>query len=564
MLKKKIVNILNEIADLLELQGVQFKPRAYRRGARAIAASRDDIMERYEHDTIREIDGVGKSMEKKVREIIETGSLDYLEKLREEVPAGLVEVMKIPDIGPKHTKKLYEELGIEDLESLKASAEAGEVAEVKGFGEKTQQKILHGIAMLEKISGRHLISEMLPVAEELVEYLRDDVERIEYAGSLRRRKETIGDIDILATGDPSVMDRFTAHDDVEEVLVKGETKSSVRLLGAIQVDLRLVKPESFGSALQYFTGSVEHNIQLRRLANDQNYKLSEYGLFEEETNERIEGETEEGIYDALGLQWIPPELREDAGEIDAAGTDALPDLVTLDAIRGDLQSHSDWSDGHYTVKEMAAAAQRHGYDYLAITDHSAGLTITSGMDAAAVVERDEEIGAAEDELGFHILSGIEVDIKKDGTLDMDDETLEGLDIVLGAVHSYFKLEEEEQTARIVDAFSTGLVDIFAHPTGRKIGEREPYDIDIIRLVEAAKQYDVVLEINASPIRLDLHATNARIAHENGVLLSLGTDAHRAGNLDFMRYGVDVARRAWLEPDDIINTRSYDDLISFLK
>jgi len=556
--------MFNEIADLLELKGVDFKPRAYRKAARKIESMKKDISHYYEEDNLKEIEGVGDAMEKKIKEIIDTGALEYLEELKEELPSGLIDVMRVPDIGPKSAKKLHEELGIKDLDSLKNEAEEGNIKDIKGFGEKTEKKIIDGIEMLEEISGRHLLDEVIPVAEEIIVFLEPKADKIEKAGSLRRWKETIGDIDILATGNSEeLMDAFAGYEEVEDVLVKGETKTSVRLKGGVQADLRVVDEESFGAALQYFTGAKEHNVPLRQIAIDKGYKLNEYGLFEKETDKKIAGETEEEIYNRLSLEWMEPELRENRGEIEAAKEGNLPNLVEVEDIRGDLQSHTDWSDGQNTVYEMAKEAQNMGYEYIALTDHSQGLSVAEGLTKEDLEKRKEEIKEAQEELDIHILDGIEVDIKKDGSLDMDHETLEELDIVLGAVHSNFKMDEKEQTDRIIQAFETNLIDIFAHPTGRKIGEREGYDVDINRLIDSATKNDVILEINASPQRLDLDSLDAREAMKRGVMISLGTDAHGLNHLNFMRYGVATARRAWLEAEDVLNTRSDEELMEIL-
>ncbi|MBS3816929.1 MAG: DNA polymerase/3'-5' exonuclease PolX [Candidatus Thermoplasmatota archaeon] len=563
-MNEEIAEIFNEIADLLDVKGVDFKPRAYRKAARKIGSMKDDVKEYYEDDSLKDIEGVGDAMEDKIEEIIETGSLEYLEELKEELPSGLIDVMNVPDIGPKSAKKLYEELGVEDLDSLKEEAEAGNIEELKGFGKKTQKKILQGIEMLEEISGRHLLNEVIPIAEDLIDHLGPKAEKIEKAGSMRRWKETIGDVDILATGErDELMETFVDHEEVEEVLVKGETKTSVRLKGGIQADLRVVEAGSFGAALQYFTGSKEHNVSVRQIAIDKGYKLNEYGLFRKDDEEKVAGGSEEGIYEELDLKWISPELREDRGEIEAAKEGSLPELVERDEIKGDLQSHSDWSDGHNTVFEVAEEAQNKGYEYIALTDHSQGLSVAGGLTSEDIKEREEEIDEVNEELDINVLSGIEVDIKKDGTLDMDSETLKELDIVLGAVHSNFKMDEEKQTERIKKAFETGLIDIFAHPTGRKIGEREGYEVNVSEMIQSAEENEVVLEINASPKRLDLDSLNAREAKEEGVTISLGTDAHGLNHLDYMKYGVATARRAWLETDDVLNTRSYEDLMDFI-
>ncbi len=565
MINKKVADILYEIADLLELQGVAFKPRAYTRAARNIESLKEDLAEYYDGDRLQDIEGVGKAIEDKIIEMIETGKLEYLDKLYEETPKGLIDVMRVPDIGPKKARKLYDELGVEDLEGLREKAEKGEISKLKGFGDRTEEKILRGIGMLEAVSGRHLMHEMIPLAHEMIQYVRDHADRIETCGSLRRWQETIGDIDILATGDTEViMDALVGFPHVEEVLARGETKTSVRLIGGIQADIRVVDSESFGAALQYFTGSKEHNVRLRQHAIDSGYKLNEYGLFDKDSQEKVAGETEEAIYETMGMAWIPPELREDHGEIDAALEGRLPDLVTTDDIKGDLQMHSDWSDGRNTMEEMVREAENRGYEYIAITDHSQGLTIANGLTANDLEERMEEIEHVRQNTDVRILNGIEVDIKKDGSLDMDSHVLEEMDIVLGAVHSNFAMDASTQTSRIKEAFSTGLIDIFAHPTGRKIGEREPYALNMNEIISAAVDHGVALEINASPVRLDLDSLDARQAMEAGAKISIGTDAHGIQHLDFMKYGVGVARRAWLECEDVINTYHYEGLMKFLE
>ncbi|NIQ06349.1 MAG: DNA polymerase/3'-5' exonuclease PolX [Candidatus Korarchaeota archaeon] len=566
MLNKDIANIFNEIADLLELKGVEYKPRAYRRAARNIEAMKEETIKNYyETDRLTDIEGVGKSLAAKIHEIIETGSLGYLEQLRNDVPERLRDVMGVPGLGPKSAKKLYEELGISDLGALKAKAEAGDIRKVKGFGKKTEQQILKGIRMLKEVSGRRLISEMMPIAKDLKEYLSPHTGHIAIAGSLRRWKETIGDIDMVSTGVSSkIMDTFVRYADVDEVLVRGETKTSIRLENGVRIDLRVVDAESYGAAVVYFTGSKAHNIALRKIANERDYKLNEYGLFERDTKNKIAGKTEEDVYKALSLSWIPPELREDRGELKAAKKNALPDLITLEDIKGDLQTHSDWSDGHHSIEEMAREAKQKGYEYIALTDHSEGIAVVEGMSMDDLDQRLTEIENAQKAIGITILNGVEVDIRKDGSLEMDTEALESVDLVIGAIHSNFKLNGKEQTQRIKDAFSTGLIDIFAHPTGRKIGVREPYEVNFSELCTVAKTYNVALEINAFPRRFDLDSEYARNAMQSDVMLSLGTDAHGLTHLDYMKYGVGVARRAWLEPKHLLNTRSYKELVQFLK
>jgi len=553
---------LYDVAELLELQGDRFRPRAYQRAARTIESMKQDISRYHQEGSLREIEGIGEALEDKISEIIETGSLTYLDDLKEEIPEGLLDVLKVPGIGPKKAKQMYDELEISSLEELKSAAEEGKIRGLDGFGAKTEEKILNGIKMLDKVSGRHLMNEIVPLADELIGSLEPVAERLEKAGSLRRWRETIGDIDILAVGDPEdLMEAFVSHEGIKEVLLRGDTKTSILFENGIQADLRVVEKGSFGAALQYFTGSKEHNVKLRQIAIDKGYKLNEYGLFEGE--DIIAGEEEEDIYHNLGMGWIPPELREDRGEIQAAVDDGLPDLVSLDDIKGDLQMHSHWSDGQNTIMEMAEEAQEMGYEYIAITDHTQSLSVAGGLNEDKVVSRQEEIDRVDSELDITVLSGMEVDILKDGSLDLNTETLESLDVVLAAVHSNFSLSSDVQTDRIIDAFSTGLVDIFAHPTGKKIGEREPYDVNLTEVIEAAVEYDVALEINAFPQRLDLDSLDAREAMRKGAMISLGTDAHGLQHLHFMKYGVGVARRAWLERKDVLNTKGIHELKKYL-
>ncbi len=562
MINKKVANVFYEIADLLDLQGNRFRPRAYRRAARTVESMNEDLMNYYEEGSLREIEGIGEALEDKISEFIETGSLGYLEDLKKELPEGLLKVMKVPGIGPKKAKKMYDELKISSLQDLKEAAEEKRIRKLDGFGAKTEEKILKGIEMLDKVSGRHLMNEIVPLADELIEILKPVADRIEKAGSLRRWRETIGDIDILTVGDTDELTKaFVSHQDIEEVIVSGETKTSILFENGIQADLRIVDRDSFGAALQYFTGSKEHNVKLRQIAIDKGYKLNEYGLFDDD--KAIAGEYEEDIYESLGMKWIPPEMREDRGEIPASIEDRLPVLVTLDDIKGDLQMHSNWSDGQNTITEMAEEAQDIGYEYVAITDHTQSLSVAGGLNEKKVVSRQEEIFKANEELDIDILSGMEVDILKDGSLDLQEETIESLDVVLAAVHSNFNLSSEVQTKRITDAFSTGLVDIFAHPTGKKIGEREPYELNLTQVIDAAVDHGVALEINAFPQRLDLDSLDAREAMDKGAMISIGTDAHGLQHLHFMKYGVGVARRAWLERENVLNTKGIDELKKYL-
>ncbi|MBS3772980.1 MAG: DNA polymerase/3'-5' exonuclease PolX, partial [Candidatus Thermoplasmatota archaeon] len=444
-------------------------------------------------------------------------------------------------------------LDVTTLDELEAAARNGDIRELKGFGAKTEQNILDGIAFARQSHDRFLLGFALPEADDIVMVLESHVSRIAVAGSLRRRKETIGDVDILAVADSDdIMEVFTGMDRVEKILVQGDTKSSVRLEGGLQVDLRIVGAESFGSALQYFTGSRDHNIAVRQRAIRQGYKLNEYGLFD--GDRQVAGETEEAVYGALGLAWIPPELRENRGEVDAAEKDTLPDLVTLEDVKGDLQMHTTWSDGSDTVEEMAKGARKLGHEYIAITDHVGSLRIAGGMDADQVAEQAEEIQAARDTIdGIHIFHGVEANIMKDGSLDVGGEIFDQVDVVLAGVHSAFRMDEAEMTERLVTAIEHPAVDIIPHPTCRRLQKREPISVDMEKVLQAAADNNVVMEINAYPERLDLNDAHARRAKERGVMLSIGTDAHRASHLRYYELGVAVARRGWLEKGDVINT-----------
>jgi DNA polymerase (family 10) len=469
------------------------------------------------------------------------------------------------------------------LKELRAAAERGEVASVSGLGEKTQETILEALRNRDEAATRTRLDRAEQFVKPLVDYLKQDekVERVEVAGSYRRRKETVGDLDILAISEDGAetVQHFVDYEDVTEVTSQGETRSTIILRSGLQVDLRVVPRESYGAALLYFTGSKAHNIALRNLALDRGFKVNEYGVFktadedqessQEEQKEgagkRVAGETESEIYNFFDLAYIEPELREDRGEIEAAKSSDLPELVTVDDIRGDLQVHTKASDGKASLEEMAQAAQARGYDYIAITDHSPNVAVTRGLDADALAARIEEIEKLNDQLDdILILTGIEVDILEDGTLDLPDDVLQRLDICVAAVHTYFDLPRDEQTERILRALDNPNVDIFVHPTGRRIGERPPYAVDMERVIEAALERGCYLEINANPERLDLNDVHARMAKEMGLKLAISTDAHSARTLDYMRFGVDQARRGWLTADDVLNTRTWDDLKRMLR
>ena len=570
MTNLEVAAILSEVADLLEIQGVRFKPQAYRRAAQAIETLPEDIADVAREERLDEIPGVGKSIAGKVREIVDTGSLAYLASLRRELPVGVQELTRIEGIGPKKAAVLSRELGIRSVDDLEAAAKAGRIRDLPGFGEKTEQNILAGIAMSRTAKKRHLLGYILPVAREIEERLAGlaSVRQVSLAGSIRRMKETIGDLDILATSTrpEEVMEVFSTLPGVTRVLARGTTKTSVVLATGVQVDLRVVEEGQFGAALQYFTGSKEHNIALRRLAIARNWRLNEYGLVDLASNRMVAGEDEAGIYRALGLAWIEPELREDRGEIEAARAGTLPDLVGYGSIRGDLHVHTRWSEGAHSVGEMAEAAAALGYEYIAVCDHAETLHIARGLSPERLADQVREIERINREGGSSVtvLSGTECNIGMDGRIDLPDSVLADLDVVVASVHSGFRQPEREMTERVVTAMHNDHVDIIGHPTGRILLAREPYRIDLAAVFEAAAALGVLLEINAFPGRLDLSDVNARSAREAGVRFSLGSDAHSRENLRYMELGVATARRGWLTADDIANTRPLAGLRRFLR
>ncbi len=577
----EIARVLKHFADLLEIKrGNQFRVRAYRNAARTVNTfprSIDTALE--EGEDLTKLHGIGEDMQGHIRDIAQTGTMPQYEELTAEVPESLIEIMNLEGMGPKRTAQLWQELGVRTLEGLQAAAESGDVAELDGFGEKTQQGILEEIERYTGMEERTLLAEADQYVRSLTEYLQDapGLERLEVAGSYRRRKETVGDIDILAIAgeEPErIMEYFTEYDSVAEVIAAGETRGTIRLESGLQVDLRVLEPKSFGAALMYFTGSKAHNVHLRKLAVDQGLRISEYGIFniedenlEEEgedpwAGEWLAGETEEEMYAQIGLPWIQPELREDRGEIEAAQKEELPSLIELKDIRGDLQMHSTWSDGKSSLEEMLVACRERGYEYFAITDHGPSLAMTQGLDAQKARQQWEEIKRLDEKYDdIRVLRGMEVDILKDGTLDMDEETLEELDLVVASIHSHLDLAPPAQTERILRALEHPQVHILAHPTERKIQEREPMVFDMEAVLEAAAEHDVAVELNAQPNRLDLSDVQTRLAKEIGARLVINSDAHRVEELAFMRYGVDQARRGWLEPGDVLNTLSLQDLLN---
>ena len=566
----EIAALFNEIADFLEIKGENpFRVRAYRRAAQAVEGLSEDVAAVAARGGLQEIPGIGKDLAGKIQEYLERGAVEYLDGLRTEIPPGVVEMMGVHGVGPKTAKLLYERAGVTSVERLEELARAHALVGIPGIQAKTEENILKGIAVWKSGRERMPLGAALPLAEAIRATLEslEETDQISLAGSVRRMRETVKDIDVLVTSKrpARVMEAFVALPNVAEVLAHGDTKSSVRLREGIQADLRVVEPECFGAALQYFTGSKQHNIRVRELAQRQGLKVNEYGVFDEKTNRRVAGVTEEDTYQAVGLPLVPPEIREDAGEIEAALENRLPELVQLDDIRGDLQLHTTWSDGAHTLADLAAGARAKGYRYMAVTDHSKSATVAGGMGEAQVVQMIAAVRALNARLrGFRVLAGCEVDIRADGSLDFADEILAQLDLVQVSIHSRFKMGREDMTRRIVRAVQHPLVHILGHPTGRLIGERAPYEVDIEAVLQAAKLGGVAVEINASPSRLDLNDLHARRAKDLGIPIAISTDAHAIPQLDYMRYGVAVARRAWLTPSDVLNTLPAPALAFWLK
>ena len=566
----EIARLFNDIADYLEVKDENpFRIRAYRRAAQAIEGLPEDIAAIAERGGLLVVPGIGKDLAAKIREYLETGMVEYLEELRREIPAGVIELLGIHGVGPKTAKVLYEQKAVDSVDKLEEMAKTGALAGLPGIKAKTAENILKGIAVWRSGRERMPLGSALLLAEAILDRLRSlkEVNQIEPAGSLRRMKETVKDIDILvsSTKPARVMDVFVGLDNAAEVLAHGETKSSVRLRENIQVDLRVVEPDCFGAALQYFTGSKQHNIRVRELAQRKRLKISEYGVFNEKTGRLVAGKTEAEVYEAVGLPFIPPELREDGGEIEAGLEERLPRLVALADIRGDLQMHTTWSDGGHSLAELAEGVRAKGYQYMAVTDHSKSTTVAGGMKEEQVLQMIAEVRALNQTLkGFRVLAGCEVDIKADGSLDYPDDILRQLDLVLVSVHSRFKMAREEMTARIVRALRHPLVHMLGHPTGRLIGERGAYELDMEAVLQAARATGAAVEINASPSRLDLNDLHARRAKELGIPIAINTDAHTVGQLDYMRFGVSVARRGWLTPADILNTQPEKQLVTWLE
>ncbi len=586
-----ISKILYEIAAYLEMDNVQFKPRAYEKAADVIEALEEDIHDIYKKGGLKaleEIPGIGLSIAGKIEELIKKGRLQYYEDLKRKVPVDLENLLRVEGLGVKSIKKLYQELKIKNLNDLEKSAKAGKIRNLEGFGEKSEENILKSIEFLKKSKGRFLLGEILPKVKEIYEALKNlkEVEKVDACGSVRRMKETIGDVDFLVISNKpgKIMDFFVSLPGVIKIWGKGATKSSIRIKEGFDIDIRVVPKKSYGAALQYFTGSKEHNIALREIAIKKGYKLNEYGLFQypgsriSQKNLRrsdfqklkqIAGENEKEIYEKLGMDWIPPEMRENQGEIGAALKNKLPEIINLKDIKGDLHCHSDWNGGVNSIEELAEAARKIGYQYIGIADHTKFLRIEHGLDEKKLEQRNKAIDKLNlkfkiKNLKFRALKGCEANIMADGSIDIKDEALKKLDFVIAGVHSQFKMTKEKMTERIITAMKNPHVDIISHPTGRILKRRDEYQIDFTEILKAAKETKTVLEINAFPDRLDLNDINIRRAKEMGVKMVINTDAHHVDHMRLMEYGISQARRGWATKNDIINAWPLEKMLRMLK
>ena len=560
-----VAAVLYEIGEILTIKEDRFRSRAYLLAAQRITSLTEDLKKIRERDELDKIPGVGKSIAATIAEVLDTGESKVLEELRESLPPGVRQLMELEGVGPKNAMRLVNELKIASIDDLEKAAKGGRIRELKGFGEKKEQNILQSISDYRNRQTRFLLGAVLPVVDDMLAWMRGSpaVLRAEVAGSYRRRRETIGDLDLLvASNEPDAASkRFVEMPPVERVVSHGSTKSTVLLKGQLQVDCRVVPPPAYGAALQYFTGSKDHNIKLRTIGVKLGYKLNEYGLFRREDDGLVASDTEEAIYKALGMDWVPPELRENRGEIEVAMEHKLPKLVKLEEVKGDLHCHSKWSEGTMTIKEVAEKARSLGLSYVAITDHSKSLGIAHGLDEERLAEQGKEIDALNRELdGFTVLKGIECDIKADGSMDLTDSSFADLDFVVASIHSSFKNDEETMTNRMVSAIHNEHVDAIGHPTGRIIQKRKPYPLNLDRVIEEAAVQHVALEINAYPERLDLDDVVSRKAMEAGAVVSIGTDAHALNQMDFLPLGVSVARRGWLTAKDVANTRTAKELL----
>ncbi|MDD3827597.1 MAG: DNA polymerase/3'-5' exonuclease PolX [Anaerolineae bacterium] len=568
MTNREIAEIFSSIGDIMDILGEnRFKVLAYRRAAENIMSLGQDLRSFWRAGTLQEIPGIGQAIAEKIDELLTTGRLDFYERLQEQVPAGVVSLLQIPDVGPKTAKLLWEELGVQSVAELEAAARTGRLRTLRGLGARSEAKILAGIEILNRRSDRISLGTAWPVAADLLEGLRttcSEAQEVAVAGSLRRMRATIGDIDLLAASKApaAVMRAFVALPAVAEVILSGPTKTSVRLHNGLQADLRVLEPDRWGTALQYFSGSQAHNVRLRELAVKQGLSLSEYS-FKREDGGEILCRDEAQVYETLGLPWIPPELREDQGEIQAALAGELPDLVEREAIRGDLHVHTDWSDGTSTLAEMAEAARELGYEYLVISDHSQSLGIARGLTAERQREQRAEIDALNERWNdFRLLQGCELEIKADGNLDLPDDVLARLDLVVASLHTSQRQDREQITRRMLNAVTNPYVDVIGHPSGRILGQREESAVDLDAVIDAAATTGTALEVNSTPSRLDLDDVHVRRAIRLGVKIAINSDAHHPDGLDNLAYGVATARRGWATAAEILNTMTLDELLAW--
>jgi DNA polymerase (family 10) len=566
---REIADKFDELADLLEIEGAnRFRVRAYRDAARTVrgySKSMNDLVK--SESDLTELPGIGKDLAEKIKIMTKTGKLPLLQEVEKHVPPALSEIMHIEGVGPKRTKMLYDKLQVSSTDDLKKALTEGKVRELEGFGKKTEQTIKDRLGKFTGTKQRTKLIEAEDIAKPLLAYINKSkgLKQAIVAGSYRRRKETVGDLDILVTvkQDNNVMERFIKYDEVDEIISQGKTRSTVQLRSGIHIDLRAVPQVSYGAALHYFTGSKAHNIAIRKIGVKKGYKINEYGVFK--GDKRIAGKTEEEVYKKVGLPYIVPELREDRGEIDAAKKGKLPELIRLKDIRGDLHSHTKATDGHETLEQMAKAAADRHYQYLAITDHSKHVTVAHGLDKTRLLKQIKAIDKLNGKLdNIRLLKSSEVDILEDGSLDLPDSILKELDLTVCSIHYKFNLSRKKQTERIIRAMDNPYFNIFAHPHGRLINERESYDIDMAAVMKAAKERNCIIELNAHPDRLDLMDDDCILAKQIGIKIAISTDAHSTFHLDYMRFGVDQARRGWLEKDDVINTRPLNKLLKSLK
>jgi DNA polymerase (family X) len=561
MKNSEVARILRNISILLDMDNVQFKPRAYEKAALTIEALEEELEKTYKEGGIKalkQIPGVGESIAEKIEELLKNGNLQYYEQLHKNAPVDLENLTRIEGMGPKTIKTLYQKLKITNIDELEKAALSHQISKLPGFKKKTEENILKGIEFARKSGGRFILGFALPLIREIEDRLKScpEVTKAIAAGSVRRMRETIGDVDFLVQSDnpETVADFFVTMPEVIQVIEKGKTKSAVKLKTGMNADIRILPEQSFGAALQYFTGSKPHNIELRKIAIEKKWKLNEYGIFQK--TKQIAGKTEEEVYEKLGLQWIPPEMRENTGEIDLAKKHELPNLIGYDDLKGDLQVHSNWTDGQNSICEMADQAKKNGLEYIVISDHSKYLAMTGGLDEKGLMKQAKEIAEVNKQVeGITVLQGVELNILKDGSLDVSDEALKKLDVASAGVHSHFDMPKEDMTKRVLKAIDNENVDVIVHPTGRQIQKREPIQLDVEKIIEAAKATGTILDIDSYPDRLDLKDEHIRKAVEAGVKLGISSDSHSTVHMHYLEFGVAQARRGWATANDVVNTRT---------